>query len=117
MFPSLHVDVHTCSDGGHPGADSTPSQSYTDPSSDMICLLSGQRQGQGPSQFHSFQICTLFLAMAAFLLAGKQEMLEQEPNGAGSHAQVVLASWPEQEGIFNTGSTVFPGGSKTVPAL
>ena len=27
MFPSLHVDEHTCSDGGHPGADSTPSQS------------------------------------------------------------------------------------------
>lgn len=88
-----------------------------DSSSDTICLLSGQRQGQGSSQFHSFQICTVFLAMAAFLLGGKQEMLEQEPKGAGSHAQVVLASWPEQEGIFNTGSTVFPGGSKTMPTL
>ena len=117
MFPSLHVDAHTCSDEGHPRVDSTPSQSDTDSSSDTICLLSGQRQGQGPSQFHSFQICTVFLAMAAFLSGGKQEMLEQEPIGAGSHAQVVLASWPEQEGIFNTGSTVFPGGSKTVPTL
>lgn len=28
--------------------------------------------------------------MAASILAGKQEMLEQEPYGAGGHVQVVL---------------------------
>ena len=30
MFPGLHVDAHTCGDGLHPGAGSTPSQGYTD---------------------------------------------------------------------------------------
>lgn len=83
MFPGLHVDAHTCGDGLHPGAGSTPSQGYTD-------SYSGQRQGQGLGQFHSFQICTVFLAMAASILAGKQEILEQEPNSAGGHVQVVL---------------------------
>lgn len=110
MFPGLHVDAHTCGDGLHPRAGSTPS-----PRLHRLLLWSEAGSGAQVNSipFKYAQSSWQWLPPSY----GKQEMLEQEPYGAGGHVQVVLQAGQNREAIFDIDSTVFPRGSKILGFL
>lgn len=79
--------------GLHPGTNFVPHKRGKNTLASNGCFHPCQRQGQGPSQRHSFQVCTLSLAMAKE--TGVRAWCRL------GHTGVVLASQPEPQTLFN----------------